>query len=88
MSDDEQPDGDADASTTSTAATRHTYTNDIIAATLVFALVSTVGVYVYRGQSVPLWLATSFTAAVTTAVVWGFGKGAAAAAVDMIRDDR
>lgn len=74
---------DGDGSTTSTS-TRHPYTNDGLAFLLVgFAIVAT-GAYLYRGDPVPLWLATVDALAVTTAVAWAFGRGAFKAAKEAV----
>lgn len=54
---------------------RWVFTNDVLAAVLVVALTIMTATYVYRGQSVPLWLATVMSVGGLTAVAWTFGKG-------------
>ena len=44
-------------------------------ALVAFAIVAT-SAYIYRGAEVPIWLATVDALAITTAVVWAFGRGA------------
>jgi len=74
--------GDADPyddndNTTTSASTRYPYTNDLLAFLLVLFLIGATAAYLYRGDTVPLWLATVDAFAAATATVWAFGKGAA-----------
>lgn len=78
------PDDKAD---TDSAATRYKYTNDLIAGALVLFVIGTTGSFLYRGDAIPLWLATVDTFAVATAVVWSFGEGAAKMAKGLIGGD-
>lgn len=72
--------GDPTPNETESTATRYRYTNDLIAGSLVVFAIAATGVYVYRGDGVPLWLASVVALSVLTAVVWAFGSGAFAAA--------
>ena len=74
---------DDDGSTTSTA-TRYQYTNDLLAGALVLFAIGATATFVYRGDAIPIWLATVDTFAVATAVVWAFGKGAAKLAKSIV----
>jgi hypothetical protein len=77
-------DADESDGETNSSSTRHPYTNDWIAGALVaFAIVTTFA-YVWQGKKVPLWLATTDALAITTAVVWAFGRGAFSAAKDAV----
>ena len=71
------PDDTDDDSSTNSTATRYRYTNDLLAGALVLFAIGATAAFVYRGDSIPIWLATVDTFAVATAVVWAFGKGAA-----------
>lgn len=77
----QDPDDDADTDST---ATRYKYTNDLLAGALVLFAIGTTAAFVYQGATIPIWLATVDALAVTTAVVWSFGKGAAKLASDMV----
>lgn len=64
----------ADTTTDGTKA-RYTYTNDILAGLLVGTMLVITAAYVYRGQEVPMWLATVDVLAMLSAVIWAFGRG-------------
>lgn len=77
-------DADESDGETTSSSTRHPYTNDVLAGFLVaFAIVTTFA-YLYQGREIPLWLATTDMLAITTAVVWAFGRGAFKAAKDAV----
>lgn len=65
-----------DGSDTESTSTRYRYTNDILAGALVAFAVGSTAAFLYRGDAIPLWLATVDTLSITTAVVWAFGRGA------------
>lgn len=71
---------------TTSANTRHPYTNDIIAGLMVLMMIGITAAYVYRGAEIPLWLATVDGAAIVTAVMWAFGEGKFNAALDAIKN--
>lgn len=77
-------DGSDDGRQVSSSAARFAYTNDVLATLLILSVVGATAVYVYRGDSLPLWLSTTVTVSVSTAVVWAFGRGAFKAAADMV----
>lgn len=84
MSTDDDGDySDMETKTTSTS-TRYPYTNDLLAGALVVFAIGASSWFVYHGQSVPIWLASVDALAITTAVVWAFGKGAAKLAGDLV----
>jgi len=78
------PDDTEDDSSTDSTATRYQYTNDLLAGALVLFAIGATAAFVYRGDSIPVWLATVDTFAVATAVVWAFGKGAAKLAKSIV----
>lgn len=85
MADDDTADDtdDTDKSTTSVSE-RFKYTNDILAGSLVLFAIGASSAFIYRGQSVPMWLYIVDSLAVVTAVVWAFGRGAFKAAKEAI----
>lgn len=85
MSESDDPGQDPDdPDDTDSTATRYKYTNDLLAGALVLFAIGATAVFVYRGQEIPIWLATVDTFAVATAVVWAFGKGAAKLAKSIV----
>lgn len=81
MTDNEVSDDDQ---TVSSSAARFAYTNDVLATLLILSIVGATAVYVWRGDSLPLWLSTTVTVSVSTAVVWAFGRGAFKSAAEMV----
>lgn len=79
-----ESEADADDGSTQSTSTRYKYTNDILAGALVLFAIGATAAFVYRGQEIPIWLATVDTFAVATAVVWAFGKGAAKLAKSIV----
>mgnify|MGYP000382581106 CR=1 FL=1 len=75
---------DSDDADTKSTSTRYKYTNDLLAGGLVLFAIVTTAAFVYRGDAIPVWLATVDTFAVATAVVWAFGKGAAKLAKSVV----
>lgn len=65
---------------------RFPYTNDLLAGALTAFLIGLTSWFAYTTGEVPLWLSTSATLAVLTAIAWVFGKGAFKAAYDAVSD--
>lgn len=78
---DESGDGE-----TTSVSTRHPYTNDILAGLMIAMMIGMTAAYVYRGATIPMWLATVDGAAIVTAVMWAFGKGTFKAALDAVKN--
>lgn len=78
---DEDVDADdaGDAETTSTK-TRWRFTGTVIAAVLIGTLAYAIGLTIWRGADVPLWLSATFGLLCLAAGAWAFGEGALRAA--------
>lgn len=73
---------DEDDSTTTSSKTRWEHTGTIASMMVLGTMCATVGVYVYRGTEVPLWLASTFALATLATIAWNFGKANLKAAKD------
>lgn len=80
-----QAEADGGYQTDSTDA-RFSYTNDVLAAALIFAAIGLSATYVYYGDPVPIWLATVDAIGMTSAFIWAFGKGAMKEATTLLKN--
>lgn len=69
-----------DETTTKSTRTRWELTGTAAALALVTTTCALTTVYVWRGQTVPLWLASSFSLSTLAGVAWAFGESALRAA--------